>query len=1005
MERDIINMDLINIFEAQQVSQYLHLERVEMNDQQFMQLLAIRPSEINIILSRVTDIVKGTGTKSKRDLTMDVLDVLSRSAAARKFVGFGLAQEYKIFKGFPVRRGDQFENLPAIGSQVDFASQDVISSWTTNASESKKLATDYDADKGEPVGGIVLETKVDSGQLLFDVNAVIKVCRSKLNQINQYNTQAAPGKSLSKENTNFLGTEAPLYYQTYEIVTDNTVTHLRVFDTWTWDTADGKKVPKWKGDSSAQATDPTQPPTPQPSDSEETKKPVSQPPGQVNSVQESKLSRMFESIVVNEAGEDGCTDCQEDEREKVLLPSYQLEEDWKEKFNGAKDWILKTSGLTVRGKTLKYLDSVIKQYDAQLEAYKAATEFAQELDQDNARVSELDNQIASIEHDRDVAHEIYDEVKQTDLRLSFAKIDDSQDEAEKEEPEMVAEGALNLFSKISDAKLEATPKKNAKELERIFNRMIKALDKHFKYRLQSLKLQKELLEADFKNYQGTRFEKRPEVQKLRGMIDYTNQAIAEVAAEQKSYDSVKHHADDFSLFEPNKDKADQIKQEIDTEIKPEIKKDEMIGNKTKDLIGTIQKAMDDASSEESPFPNDDVDTTPTNKVNLNTPAETEPIDKPETGEYPATKVNHKTEPLDPIKKINPGTPIEKDEIDRILKAFADDKPKDAETPKGAPVTDPKEPAKSVSSDIANAVAGTPDQLNAPAAPTSVAPAPVDVSAPPAPEAEPTAIHTADEKILKNYNKNNGEFISFGKKFGNKADKFIKDNPAWVKAKVKGNYRLYPSKDKIPADAEPLENVTPVVPAATENKDAVFTDKTIQDIVRNKKMSDQLSAQLEDLNKQFKSSTEIDKKKKIIAKIDEVKKELAPYASNIKILQGLSKFPEATSATLVHDYDVWKTAKDAASHTTEPAVGQSEVSAPSVDTPAPEPTQNPDSSHYSEKDRMNDRELERQNKNFNSLIKKAVFRLPTFKSAADKFRQEHPEAQEILSDDKVSYLKK
>ncbi len=290
-------MKLIDIFESEQVTNYLHLQKTEMNDQQFLQLLAIRPSEINIILSRVVDFIKNTGTKGKHELITDILEVLERSTASRKFVGLGLMSEYSLFKGLPVRRGDQFESMPDIGTPVDYQSQDVISSWTTNAPEAKKLSTEYDATKGEPIGGLVLQTKVDSGKLLFDINAVIKVCRSKLNLLNQYNTNAAPGKSLSKENINFLATQAPLFYGNYEVITDNSISHLKVFDKWTWSEENGKKQPKWEGDNMTAPSNEVQPPVPNETDTEQTfSKPQIQPPQPNAAIQES-LKRKFNTIL------------------------------------------------------------------------------------------------------------------------------------------------------------------------------------------------------------------------------------------------------------------------------------------------------------------------------------------------------------------------------------------------------------------------------------------------------------------------------------------------------------------------------------------------------------------------------------------------------------------------------------------------------------------------------------------------------------------------------------
>lgn len=237
---------IIELFESNTISRQPRLAKRELSDQQFVRVLAAAPGDINIILARAESLINGHETKSKKQLTHDILEVLERSEAARLFMGVGLKDEYHLFRGFPVRLGEKFADIPDQGSEIKLDQQVFYQVWTTDPTTGRKIATTYDPAKGEPLGGLLVDTHVSSNALYHDVNAIIRTCKIKLNTIRNYNLNSAQGKAISNKNTDFLATETSAYHDIYEILTPPGVVHVKVTDNWHWDAQGDKRVPKWK---------------------------------------------------------------------------------------------------------------------------------------------------------------------------------------------------------------------------------------------------------------------------------------------------------------------------------------------------------------------------------------------------------------------------------------------------------------------------------------------------------------------------------------------------------------------------------------------------------------------------------------------------------------------------------------------------------------------------------------------------------------------------------------
>lgn len=544
---------ITKIFESDAVTGFLALQRTEMDDQTFMKLLALKPGEVNIVLARVATFIRNDSRdKTRKELINEILEVLERSAVARKFVGIGLKQEYRLFKGFPVRKGDPYEQMPNSGSELILKPTEVYIGWSTDSGKAREDGVSYDATKGEPVGGLLVETHIDSNKILFDVNAVLNAIKSKLALINQYNAHAAPGKSISKTNTDFLATEAPAYHGPWEVITSNKIVNTRVADKWNWDNAGGKKVPKWVGSAEA--------------------KPVAAQPVQEN------LKKLFENVAVNDVGPSE----PKEETPVITLPifEYQLEEGFMDKLRGIGDWISKTAGVTVRGKTLKYLELLVKQYQTQKLVYELAYDFASKVDPDEARLMHAEEQMSQIDQLLMDVKTTYEQIKNDPKQgLSFVNVDgeakvaapegdkenkkdapadddlampdllaDMDDEEEfKESLHNVFESALGIFAKLADTKIDSKDRVTRRQLDKIFNKLIGTLAKHYDYRLRALQIQLDLLETDFKSYQGSRFENLPQVQKLGDMVEYTRDSLELVERLKAHFEASKDKADNFAF--------------------------------------------------------------------------------------------------------------------------------------------------------------------------------------------------------------------------------------------------------------------------------------------------------------------------------------------------------------------------------------------------------------------------------------------------------------------------
>jgi hypothetical protein len=247
---------LVQLFN-ESVSNFLLLSKTkQLNDAQLKKLFNIKPGELNIILARMVELLKDDHPgKTKRDVIIDILKVVSRSPVAKTFIGIGLKDNYVLYKGFPIRKGDSLDHLPEPNNEVEVSPKDTFINWTTDASKAREMATLFDPSKGTPIGGLVVKITVDPSKLFLDVNAIITAVKKTINIIQNYNLAATPGKSLSKSNTDYLATEAPLYHDTYEIVTPNKYNKVIVEDTWYWKENNGSKNIEWK---SSDKKDPTE---------------------------------------------------------------------------------------------------------------------------------------------------------------------------------------------------------------------------------------------------------------------------------------------------------------------------------------------------------------------------------------------------------------------------------------------------------------------------------------------------------------------------------------------------------------------------------------------------------------------------------------------------------------------------------------------------------------------------------------------------------------------------
>lgn len=298
------------LLEDDNITGFLTLQRADIDDNTLMKMFQMKPGELNILFARTASFLKNDTNKTKRELTNDILEVLERSTIARKFVGMGLNQEYKLFKGFPVRHGDPYESMPAPGQELVLKPTEAYIGWLTDPAKARENAAKYDVSKGEPIGGLLIQTFVDSGKLLFDVNAVVKAVKLKINVINKYNTLAPPGKALSKGNTKYLAEDAPLYHGDWEIITSQRIVNTTVVDKWTWDSSSGKKTIKWATSDvpEPQKPVPGTPGTPAPAQSPQPQTPAPTPNPIAVSPERKKVQedimRLFENTIYDELEEE-----------------------------------------------------------------------------------------------------------------------------------------------------------------------------------------------------------------------------------------------------------------------------------------------------------------------------------------------------------------------------------------------------------------------------------------------------------------------------------------------------------------------------------------------------------------------------------------------------------------------------------------------------------------------------------------------------------------------------
>jgi hypothetical protein len=313
----------------------------------FKQLLATKPGEINIIIDRVTDFIKGS-VEDKRGKIVEILKVLSRSYVARTFVGYGLKDEYIVYKGFPVREGDANSDMPNPGSELMLEAKDTFLSWTSSPTDAREISTSYDNIKGPPKGGLVVKITTGNDNILIDINAVVEAVRANYESIIEYNNAAASGMAISKKNCEFLAREAKLYTGDYEVVLPSVLNKCIVEAKWVWSgEGDAKKI-QWI-------------------DKEEDTNEKEENDEEKTSLQKEMVYALTESV------------------EDVKL----MNEVWTDMF-------AKLAG-TKRGIMLKYLEGLKDQYQIHLEIMKSASEFLENSEGDQERLAMAEREIARLE--------------------------------------------------------------------------------------------------------------------------------------------------------------------------------------------------------------------------------------------------------------------------------------------------------------------------------------------------------------------------------------------------------------------------------------------------------------------------------------------------------------------------------------------------------------------------------------------------------------------------------
>ena len=311
----------------------------ELSEDELFKLYSTKPGEINIILSRTVQFLKEDHPgKTKRDVIIEILEVLNRSYVARKLIGTGLKDNYKLFKGFPVRQGDEHENLPDPNNEINLKPKDNFLSWTSDATEARASGATWDSTKGDPIGGLLVELNIDSSKILFDVNAVTNFVKLNLDSLNKYNTRAAPGMAISKNNIEYFSKESQYYTGDYEVIVPSSINVVNVADKW------------------------------------------------VKTEQDTVDWKMSDKEVIQEPTVNNDNEVEDDEKHSPIEETLKLFESYSSNDivsleESVIDFFHKVAG-TVRGDTLKYLQSLQKQYKTQIDIYEAAKKFAKMVDVD-----------------------------------------------------------------------------------------------------------------------------------------------------------------------------------------------------------------------------------------------------------------------------------------------------------------------------------------------------------------------------------------------------------------------------------------------------------------------------------------------------------------------------------------------------------------------------------------------------------------------------------------------
>lgn len=366
-------------------SQWIPLEKKDLTDDQLIKLYSTKPGEINIILARVAELIKGDHPgKTKRDVMIEILEVLGRSFVARQVFGTGLQDNYRLFKGFPVRNGDEHDDMPEPNIEIQLKPKDSFLSWTTSATQGREDGATYDSTKGEPIGGLLVDTAIDSGKILFDVNAVTRFVKSKINSLNLYNQRAAPGMAISQANIDYFIKEAQAYTDKYEVMTPTAISNVKVADRWT---RDESGTVKWQMSDKPES---------------ETEKEPAEPIDKEDDPVKEAFTLLESSHAINE---------------------YLFKEESMELEEGIMNMFSKLAN-TVRGRTLKYLDALVEQYKIQIEMFKAVREYASMIPGGAKRVKLADQNIKRVSQLYAKAKSLSDRVVQNSkLGLDFSSVD------------------------------------------------------------------------------------------------------------------------------------------------------------------------------------------------------------------------------------------------------------------------------------------------------------------------------------------------------------------------------------------------------------------------------------------------------------------------------------------------------------------------------------------------------------------------------------------------------